>query len=73
VVMPGMSGPELARTLRAIRPDMARLFVSGYAGEVISRHRLDGEGDLTSVLEKPFRADELLEAVAGAVTQSHSV
>ena len=70
VVMPGMSGPELARNVRPIRPDMARLFVSGYAGEVISRHRLDGEGEETSVLEKPFRADELLEAVAGAVART---
>ena len=33
VVMPEMTGPELIRELRARRPDIAVLFVTGYVGE----------------------------------------
>jgi len=58
VVMPGMSGPELAEQLRALRPDIKVLFVSG--------HLPDGDRDSlgdAGFLAKPFTSRELLERV----------
>jgi PAS domain S-box-containing protein len=57
VVMPRMSGPELAQRLRGARPEMRTLFMSGYPDERMSRHGLD----VTSVsfIEKPFTPDAL--------------
>ncbi len=50
--MPGPSGPVLAEGLRASRPDMKVLFVSGYAEEAVARHGVLGPG--AAFLEKPF-------------------
>jgi two-component system cell cycle sensor histidine kinase/response regulator CckA len=38
VVMPQMSGPELARRLDTVRPDLKVLFMSGYTDDSIIRH-----------------------------------
>lgn len=51
IVMPGMSGPDLMRTLRETRPGLAVLFISGYDAELaasIPRERT------ISFLAKPF-------------------
>jgi signal transduction histidine kinase/CheY-like chemotaxis protein len=60
VVMPGLRGDELARRLRAIRPGLRVLFMSGYTGEDFVRGE-DGPG--TGFLAKPFSPDALLDAV----------
>ena len=58
VVMPGLSGPELARRFRVARPDARVLFMSGYAADVIAAEgTLPGDADL---LVKPFTPDELV-------------
>jgi two-component system cell cycle sensor histidine kinase/response regulator CckA len=50
VVMPGMGGPELARRLTAVRPDIRVLMMSGYPDA-----RLDEkDGLLGPTLRKPF-------------------
>lgn len=51
VVMPGMSGPEVARRLHETRPDLKVLFMSGFSTEVVVVHGLT-EGD--PLLVKPF-------------------
>jgi two-component system, cell cycle sensor histidine kinase and response regulator CckA len=52
VVMPQMSGPELAQNLASLRPDLKVLFVSGYAEDAVLRK---GVADLTEhFLQKPF-------------------
>jgi signal transduction histidine kinase len=56
VVMPGMSGPELALQLCPLRPEMKVLYMSGYADSAIARHRLAKD---TPFLQKPFLPDAL--------------
>ena len=61
VVMPHMNGPELASALRTVRPDAPVLFMSGFAGPLMSEQGLLNE-DVT-VVGKPFTSSELLAAV----------
>ncbi len=57
VVMPRMSGGELARQARALQPSLPILFVSGHASDEGSRLDLEA----STWLQKPFSADALLE------------
>lgn len=61
VVLPGMSGPELATALGASRPAMPVLYVSGYASDVTAFHGLPGLA--AHVLAKPFGMDTLVRRV----------
>jgi signal transduction histidine kinase/ActR/RegA family two-component response regulator len=58
VIMPGMSGRELAEKLRAVRPDVKLLFVSGHVSDG-DREAVAGSG----FLAKPFTSKELLDTV----------
>ena len=65
VVMPRMSGPELAERVLAVRPEIRLLFMSGYTDAPSPRHPL---GDYTvDVLEKPFTPQTLAESVRHAL------
>ena len=66
VVMPGASGPELARRLRAHRPGLRVLCMSGYP-ESLDR-RIDGEAGWTAWLQKPFTPDVLMRKVRDCLT-----
>ena len=62
VIMPEMTGPEMVREIKARRPDISVLFVTGYVGE--------GEGDDLvgyDLLRKPFTVSTLASAVAAAL------
>ncbi|MBI4867509.1 MAG: response regulator [Candidatus Wallbacteria bacterium] len=61
VIMPGMSGPELARRLTALRPAMKVLFMSGYTDDALLAH--GAAGDSIDLLNKPYTAAGLLEKV----------
>ncbi|HXO43215.1 MAG TPA: ATP-binding protein [Thermoanaerobaculia bacterium] len=61
VVMPGLSGPEAAARLLAVRPETRVLYMSGYAGDPIGRHGLLPAG--AALLVKPFTAANLLRMV----------
>jgi signal transduction histidine kinase len=52
VIMPGMSGRELAAQLAADRPGLRVLYVSGYTDEAIVQHGILEPG--TEFLQKPF-------------------
>ncbi|HET7840721.1 MAG TPA: PAS domain S-box protein, partial [Terriglobia bacterium] len=58
VVLPGMSGKELADRLKAHRPDTKVLFISGYTADAIARHGILEEG--VAFLAKPSTPRELL-------------
>ena len=57
VVMPEMTGPELAQRLCAIRPGLRLLFLSGYTEGVVADKGLLGDG--AHFLQKPFTTDAL--------------
>jgi CheY-like chemotaxis protein len=61
VVMPGMSGPQLAEKLAATHPGLRVLYTSGYAATVMEQHGvLDERVDL---VEKPIAPQALLAKV----------
>ncbi len=65
VVMPGMSGPELASSVQVARPGIKVLYMSGYTDEAMGLHGvLDAS---TQFIQKPFSADALLRKVREAV------
>jgi PAS domain S-box-containing protein len=61
VVMPGMSGPELANEIKSMRPEIRILFMSGYTANAIT-HRA-GLDDPLSLLVKPFTRSSLTQKV----------
>lgn len=65
VVMPEMDGPSLLRELRALKPDLKVIFVSGYAEEAFRKNLPDGEQ--FDFLPKPFSLKQLVEAVKGVM------
>lgn len=64
--MPGKSGSELAKTIRASRPELPVVFISGYS-EV---NPIDGDVPTnTEYLAKPFTLPSLLKAVRQLLTR----
>jgi PAS domain S-box-containing protein len=65
VVMPGLSGPDLAHQLIAARPQMRVMFMSGYAGGAVVRHGMIAPG--SAFLDKPFTAASLLDRISSVL------
>ena len=63
VVMPGMKGPELAKRLRALRPGLRVLLMSGYAADVVTADDLKD----AVLVSKPFSPASLSRAVRNAL------
>jgi two-component system cell cycle sensor histidine kinase/response regulator CckA len=61
VVMPNMDGPTLVRAVKKLRPDMAVIFMSGYAEEAFRRH--DEKAEDLHFLPKPFGLKQLAAKV----------
>jgi len=61
VVMPGISGPELAKELVSLRPGLKVIYMSGYAGEHLAEQGVTSEG--VTLLQKPFTSSALQEKV----------
>jgi DNA-binding NtrC family response regulator len=57
MVMPGMSGRELAQHIREHQPDMKVLYISGYTDDMLLRAGALGPG--MSFLQKPLKPDIL--------------
>lgn len=62
VLMPRQTGPEMIAALRPLFPNIAILFVTGFAGEAVTSEFGDHE-----VLRKPFTLSGLERAVAAAM------
>ncbi len=60
IVMPGMSGQELAATIQPRRPEMSVLYMSGYP----ALHLSDRLNRASAFLAKPFSPAELAEKVS---------
>ncbi|MGH7909408.1 MAG: ATP-binding protein, partial [Thermodesulfobacteriota bacterium] len=68
VVMPEMSGPELASKLTTARPDLKVLYMSGYTEETMTQHGMLPSG--ITLLQKPFDKDDLLRRVRDVMDSS---
>src|SRR5216684_9215289 len=63
--MPDMSGVELAREVRRVRPELPIVLMSGYSGaQLTERARAAGAGE---VLRKPLVRRDIAEALARAL------
>jgi len=61
VIMPKMSGPELAKDLKKVRPNTDVLYMSGYADDKLG-HISESDGELT-LIQKPFYIDDLVRKI----------
>jgi PAS domain S-box-containing protein len=69
VVMPNMSGGELAKELEILCPQTRMLFVSGYAGQTVLDHNVvDVENNF---LQKPFTLRQLATKVRTVLDSDH--
>jgi PAS domain S-box-containing protein len=67
IVMPGISGPQLAAMLKESRPHLRVIFMSGYAEHASLRDAVLQDGTL--FLQKPFRLLSVLNKVHEALDE----
>jgi two-component system cell cycle sensor histidine kinase/response regulator CckA len=61
VVMPGLSGHDLAKQLAALRPDVRVIYMSGYTDDAITRHGVLEPG--LAYVQKPFTPEGIARKV----------
>lgn len=64
VLMPGMTGDELARRIQQVRPGIPTVFMSGYTDDI----RVDALGG--RLLHKPFRSAEVVRVVEQTLAEA---
>jgi two-component system, cell cycle sensor histidine kinase and response regulator CckA len=69
VVMPNLSGGQLAKELAAVRPETGVLFVSGYAGQTVLDHKVVSVEN--NFLQKPFTLNQLAGKVRSVLDHTH--
>ncbi|WP_448871039.1 PAS domain S-box protein [Desulfobulbus propionicus] len=68
VIMPRMSGRQLAERLLPLRPELRCLFMSGYPADVIARQEI--VDDSFSFIQKPFSMQDLAVKVHEALNRA---
>ena len=68
VVMPLMNGPELARRITTMRPEMKVLYMSGYADDTLTPGW--GRDEKVTFLQKPFELGKLAQKVREALDET---
>lgn len=66
VMMPGMTGPELARLLTDRHPGLPVVYMSGYEHRRLANERMIGRDD--PCVAKPFAPDHLVAVVSETIT-----
>jgi two-component system, cell cycle sensor histidine kinase and response regulator CckA len=61
VIMPDISGPELAKRVTSLRPDIKVLYVSGYTGDLLQRYGISESNGF--FVQKPFSLDNLARRI----------
>ena len=64
VVMPRISGPQLAAAVRTIRPNLKVIFMSGYPRD---RFEQDGHPDILHFIQKPIASEDLRALVRDVI------
>ena len=62
-----MSGPDLARRLTALHPQLNVLFMSGYIDDLVTRQEIQEQG--IAYLQKPFSPVNLARKVREVLDQ----
>lgn len=68
VVMPGMNGPEVYQSVRAVCPRIRVVYMSGYTDDALAPHGVLDPGTL--LVPKPFTAEVLLAKVQSALERT---
>jgi PAS domain S-box-containing protein len=68
IIMPGMTGRELAEALARERPGVRTLYISGYTDDAVIRHGVLEAG--TPYLQKPFTPDDLARKVREVIDRA---
>jgi CheY-like chemotaxis protein len=68
VLMPEMTGPELVRELRRLRPELPAILMSGYGGPDLQAQAQAAA--VQAVLMKPLAAAELAHCLAGVLGEA---
>jgi signal transduction histidine kinase/ActR/RegA family two-component response regulator len=66
IVMPGMSGLDLAKAVRRLRPTLPFVFISGYADP----GKVAAELGPLRLIRKPFRSSELIAQIEAALAEA---
>jgi PAS domain S-box-containing protein len=65
VVMPVMSGPQLASELLKRRPEIEVVYMTGYFGDALTQYGIDEAA--ATLIHKPFKPEQLLKLVRDAL------
>ncbi len=68
VIMPEMLGNEVAAAVRAARPGLPALYMSGYAQPILDSHGMEALS--IDILEKPFTEAALLARVHETISRA---